>query len=132
MIEKTLPAVEKVITQEQLACYARASGDYNPLHLDSGFASTTQFGGVIAHGMLTLAFVSEMLTRAFGTTWLEGGKLKVRFKAAAYLGDRVRTWGQVVKEESGSYHRSIECKIGLSNGRGEELVSGVAVVTQKV
>ena len=36
-----------------------------PFHLDEEFARTTQFGGRIAHGMLTLAFVSEMLETAF-------------------------------------------------------------------
>ena len=129
---KTLPVVEKVITQEQLTCYARVSGDHNPLHLDPEFASSTQFGSVIAHGMLTLAFISEMLTLAFGRSWLESGRLRVRFKAPAYPGDRVRTWGEIAKEESGPDHRSIECAIGLSNSRGEELISGVAFFTQHI
>jgi 3-hydroxybutyryl-CoA dehydratase len=127
-----LPVVEKVITQEQLARYAHASGDHNPLHLDPEFASATQFGGVIAHGMLTLAFVSEMLTSAFGQSWLESGRLKVRLKAPAYPGDRVHTWGEVVKDEPGTQERSIECSVGLVNSRGQELISGVASVTQRI
>jgi 3-hydroxybutyryl-CoA dehydratase len=127
-----LPVVEKVITQEQLARYAHASGDHNPLHLDPEFASATQFGGVIAHGMLTLAFVSEMLTRAFGQIWLESGRLKVRLKAPAYPGDRVHTWGEVVKDEPGTQERFIECSVGLVNSRGQELISGVASVTQRI
>ena len=127
---KTLRPVEKVITQERLTRYAHVSGDHNLLHLDPEFASKSQFGGVIAHGMLTLAFISEMLTLAFGRSWLESGRLKVKFKAAAHLGDKVRTWGEVVKEELGPHHRSIECSIGLSNDRGEELISGVAFLTQ--
>ena len=118
--------MEKIITQEQLIRYAGVSGDHNPLHLDLKYASTTQFGGVIAHGMLTLAFISEMLTLAFGLRWLEGGRLKVRLKAPAYPGDTVRTWGEVVKEELDSRHPSIECSIGLRNSRGEELISGAA------
>jgi len=137
-----LPILEKVITQEQLARYASVSGDHNPLHLDAEFASTTQFRGIIAHGMLTLAFISEMLTLAVGQGWLESGKLKVRFKAPAYLGDRVRTWGEVTRiesvrggrdgeragqyEEPGVRHTSVEYSVGLSNSRGEELISGVA------
>ena len=125
-----MPVVEKVITQEQLAAYAHASGDHNPLHLDPEFAATSQFGGIIAHGMLTLAYVSEMLTQAFGSGWLERGKLKVRFKGAARPGDRVRTWGEVVEERSDSQHTSIECAVGLVNERGEELIKGVASFTK--
>ena len=44
----------------------RVSGDHNPLHTDPAFAATTQFGGTIAHGMLVLAYVSELMTAAFG------------------------------------------------------------------
>ena len=32
----SLPTVEKVITQAQIEKYARASGDFNPIHLDHG------------------------------------------------------------------------------------------------
>ena len=129
---KSLPVLEKIITRERITDYAHASGDHNPLHLDPEFASSTQFGGVIAHGMLTLAFISEMMTLAFGRSWLEGGKLKVRFKGAAYPGDTVRTWGNIVRDESDSESRSIECTIGLSNSRGEELITGVAAITQRI
>ncbi len=52
-----LPSVVKTITQTQLNRYAEASGDQNPLHLDAEFAASTQFGGIIAHGMLTLALL---------------------------------------------------------------------------
>ena len=126
----TLPTLEKVITQKGITDYAHASGDHNPLHLDPEFASSTRFGGIIAHGMLTLAYISEMMTLAFGRGWLEGGRLKVRFKGAAYPGDTVRTWGRVVKDESDSGSRLIECTVGLSNSRGEELITGVANITQ--
>ena len=129
---RTLPVVEKVISQDQLACYSRASGDHNPLHLDPEFAASSQFGGVIAHGMLTLAFISEMLTLAFGRNWLDGGSLKVKFKGAAYLGDRVRTWGDVVKVESGPEGLALKCSVGLSNSRGEELIAGTASLPQPV
>ena len=126
---EVLPVVEKHITSEQLTRYADASGDNNPLHLDSEFASATQFGGIIAHGMLTLAFIAEMLTIAFGRSWLEAGRLKVRFKGAAYPGDAVSTWGEIVKEEPDGQRRTVECSIGLNNSRGEELISGSAYVT---
>ena len=97
MPSSSLPMVERIITQERLVRYAEASGDYNPLHLEPEFAAGTQFGAIIAHGMLTLAFISQMLTLAFGRDWLEGGRLKVRFKAPAYLGDSVRTSGRSSK-----------------------------------
>ena len=125
-----LPTVEKVITQEQIARYAHASGDHNPLHLDPEFAATTQFGGIICHGMLTLAYIAEMLTAAFGRDWLKSGEFKAKFKGPTYPGDRVRTWGEVTKVEPVSQGSIVECSVSLSNHRGEELISGTALLTR--
>jgi len=124
--------VLRTITQTQLQEYARASGDNNPLHLDPGFAATTQFGGIIAHGMLTLAFVSELMASRFGRAWLESGTLKVRFQGPAYLSDQVEAWGQVSREEQTPYGRRVICSVGVWNRKtGQQLVRGTATVKLK-
>ena len=118
--------MSKKINQEQLNAYAKASGDDNPLHLDPEFAAATQFGGIIAHGMLTLAFVSEMMAAAHGRNWLESGGVRVRFKGAAYLGDRVEAWGNMAKERDLSHTYSV----GVRNAtNGQELITGSAGFT---
>jgi 3-hydroxybutyryl-CoA dehydratase len=127
--EGVLTSVVKTINQDQLNAYAQVSGDHNPLHLDPAFAATTQYGGIIAHGMLTLAFISEMMTGEFGTAWLENGALRVRFKGAAYLGDQVESRGRVTKEAVLAEGRQVGCAVGLSNCQtGQELISGTATV----
>ena len=127
---KTLPKVSKTIDQEQLRAYSQASGDWNSLHLDAEFAASTKFGGIIAHGMLTLAFISEMMTVAFDRAWLEAGSLRVRFKGAAYLGDRVEARGRVEKEGPHPTGNKLECAVAVVNRlSGQELVSGTAGVT---
>ena len=69
----TLPVVEKTIGTEQIARYARASGDHNPIHLDPEFAATSQFGGIVAHGMLTRpSFPSPCASPSGGTGWRAG------------------------------------------------------------
>ena len=120
-----LPAVSRTITQERLTAYAAASGDDNPLHLDEGFAAGTRFGGIIAHGMLTLAFISEMMTAHLGERWLAGGSLRARFKGAAYLGDQVETWGRAAK----SSDNLLAFNVGVRNpATGEDLIAGTASV----
>ena len=116
-----LPPVARVITPERLRAYAAAAGDDNPLHLDAAFAAATRFGGIIAHGMLTLAWLSEMMTAALGQRWLTGGALRARFKGAAYLGDRVETWG---RRAAGDGY-----VVGVRNSvTGEDLITGSAAV----
>ena len=127
--ETGLPALVKKINQGRLIDYSRASGDYNPLHLDADFAAATQFGGIIAHGMLNLAFISEMMVAAFGNSWLKSGSLRVRFRGAAYLEDELETWGRVTKEEPFSSGRRIACSVGVRNRQsGQELVGGTSTV----
>ncbi len=121
----SLSAISKSISQEKIGRYANASGDHNPLHLDPAFAATTQFGGTIAHGMLVLAYVSEMMTAAFGEAWLKGGRLKVRFRGAARPGDTVTAAGRIVRVESVRTVCEVECR----NHKGELLISGEAEVT---
>ena len=122
-LQSGLAVVSKEISQEQLNAYARASGDDNSLHLDPEFAAGTQFGGIIAHGMLTLAFISEMMAAAHGRDWLESGSLRIRFKGAAYLGDRVGAWGVLAKEQGSARTYSVGV---INSASGLELVSGTA------
>ena len=128
---KSLPVVARTITQDQLNAYAQVSGDRNPLHLDSQFAAATQFGGIIAHGMLTLAFISEMMATEFQKSWLESGALRVRFKGAAYVGDSVETSGRVEKEETQPGGSHLRCTVGVSGQNGQELVSGTATLLNR-
>jgi 3-hydroxybutyryl-CoA dehydratase len=99
-----------VITQEKIARYADASGDRNPLHTDPAFAASSQFGGTVAHGMLVLAYVSEMLTSAFGERWVTGGRMKARFRAPARPGDVVTAGGRVTSAGNGVLRCEAECR----------------------
>lgn len=119
-----LPSLVKGLTQEKIDLYAGVSGDGNPLHTDPQFAAATEFGGTIAHGMLILAYVSEMMTAAFGERWLAGGRLKVRFRGPARPGDTVTASGQVLRVENGCTVCRVECR----NQRNEALLDGEASV----
>ena len=114
-----LPALSKAITQDEILRYARVSGDGNPLHTDPEFAAATQFGGTVAHGMLVLAYLSEMLTAAFGERWVAHGRMKARFRAPARPGDTVTAAGRVIKVENGVIRGEAECR----NQAGEVLVA---------
>jgi 3-hydroxybutyryl-CoA dehydratase len=114
-----LPELTKTLTQEKIDRYARAGGDNNPLHTDPAFAAKTRFGGTIAHGMLVLAYMSEMLTAAFGEAWLSRGRMKARFRAPARPGDAVTAGGRIQSVEHGLVRCQAECR----NQDGEVLIS---------
>ncbi|MFH1142049.1 MAG: MaoC family dehydratase [Chloroflexota bacterium] len=125
---QALHEVRKTVTQDQINWYARVSGDGNLIHLDPEFAAQGPFGRIVAHGMLVLAFLSEMLTQAFGRSWLESGRLKVRFRAPVYPGEDVVAFGRITRltVEGGNCH--ILCQVGCRKADGQEVITGEASV----
>ena len=123
-----LPELRKLVTQENINLYAEASRDFNPIHIDEDFARQTPLGGTIAHGMLILAYVSQMMTVAFGRSWLTGGKLNVRFKTPARPGDTITVGGRISKIESNEGQTSIRCDVLCENRSGDSVITGEASV----
>ncbi len=103
-----LDEIVQSVDQSMINAYADASGDINPLHIDPDFAKTTFFGRTIAHGLLTLAFVSRVLSAWNWQGWAYGGDLNVSFLGPVYPGDTVRVSGEIdsiEKREDAVYAR---------------------------
>ena len=126
-----LPGLQKTIQQAKINLYAEASRDFNPIHTDESFARKTPLGGTIAHGMLILAYISQMMTAAFGENWLTGGKLNVRFKAPARPGDVITVSGRITRVEPDEGCTMCRCEVLCENQEGEAVISGDAKVTVK-
>jgi len=123
-----LPRLQKSVIQENINRYAEAARDFNPIHIDEEFAKKTLAGGTIAHGMLVLAYVSQMMTDAFGLDWACGGKMDIRFKAPARPGDTLTISGQVVRIDSDDGQKTVRCDITCANQNDEAVVIGNAEV----
>jgi acyl dehydratase len=75
-------------TPEQIAAYARASGDMNPIHLDDTFARSVGLPGLIAHGMLQMGILATVAADVAGSpTRLR--RLSCRFAGVVESGDTV-------------------------------------------
>ncbi len=83
--------------KEQIAAYAEASGDHNPIHLDDDFARTVGLPGVIAHGMLQMGFMATVAAQeAGGPDRLR--RLYCRFAGMVVPGDTVSFTAQPAGE----------------------------------
>jgi acyl dehydratase len=119
-----LPTLTKRVTVEQIRAYADASGDRNPIHLDEAFARSVGLPGVIAHGMLTMAFANQMVT-----DWLDDRsrltRLTGRFTGMVVPGDELICSGTVVKKDPAT--RRLTINLLVTNQRGEKVMTkGVA------
>ncbi len=115
-----LTPVIRLITQEMVNSYAEVSGDHNPLHVDKEFAEKSIFGSTIAHGMLILALVSEMMYAGFSKEWATSGGLKIRFKRPTFPGDTVTAIGELLSETNNASTFAVSCV----NQKGEVLLEG--------
>ena len=131
VVGRELGPLVRTATQERIDQYAAASGDYNPLHVDPAFAAQSPFGGTVAHGMLLLAYLSTLLTQAFGRAWLQTGALRVRFRNPAPAGTTVTARGRVERLEEDHGVQYAVCAVRLENAAGAALISGEARVDVK-
>ena len=121
---QALPSLSKQVTVEQIRQYAEASGDRNPIHLDESFARSAGLPGVIAHGMLTMAFANQMVTDWLGDRSLLK-RLQGRFAGMVVPGDDVTCSGSVASKDDAA--RRILINLVVTNQRGEKVFNkGVA------
>jgi 3-hydroxybutyryl-CoA dehydratase len=79
----------KTITEADIVLFAGVSGDNNALHVNEEFASTTRFGGRIAHGFLTASVISAAVANHLpgpGTIYLSQ---QLNFRAPVRPGQTV-------------------------------------------
>ena len=126
----TLPS--KHVTQEMIYKYADAAEDHNPLHVDPEFAKTTRYGGTIAHGMLSVAFIQELMVRTFGKDWLKSGDIEVSFMAPVFPGDEITAEAKVMTiapVDGEDDKMQVRMQVLCRNGKQEKVIKGQAKVT---
>jgi acyl dehydratase len=119
--------VKGPVTKEKIKDYAEAAGDPNPMHYDEDFAKMAGFQTVIAHGLMTMAFVSEMLTNWL-PSYTQLKRLKTRFTKVVYPGNILTCKGKVTQKyvkEDGNY---VELDVWADNQDGETVAKGTATV----
>jgi acyl dehydratase len=75
------------VTREQIARYAGAIGDFNPVHIDDEFARAAGLPSVIAHGPLVVALALDAVVGQVGAGALHSAR--ARLSAPVFPGDEL-------------------------------------------
>jgi len=115
----------KTVTEQDVADFARVSGDYNPLHMDESYARTTAFGGRIAHGALTASYISAILGNDLPGPGAIFTEMSMSFKRPVRIGDEVTATAEVVEmiERGRRVTLAVRCEVA-----GKVVVKGEAKV----
>jgi len=108
-------------TREQIAAYAEASGDRNPIHLDDDFARSVGLPGLIAHGMLQMGIAATVAAEAAGGP----DRLRrvfVRFAGMVLPGDTVTFRAEPVGEG--------KLELSAVNQKGESVLTKAIAESQ--
>ena len=123
-IGQELPPLQKEITFEDIRLFSMWSN--RNIHTDWEVAKKGGLPAPIAQGLMSHAYLCEMLTRFFGRNWLQGGKLSIKFIRYTLPGDVITAKGVITeKTEEGSALR-FNCDVWCESLSGEKPVVGSA------
>ena len=118
----TLPPLSRLT----LALYCGASGDHNPIHVDSDFARSAGMPDVFAHGMLSMAWLARVLTH-----WVPQSAIRdysVRFAAITQVAETITCAGVVTEKFEVDGERRVRLSLTTANAEGQVKLAGDAVV----
>jgi len=122
-----IPAMTKpAISHLQLALYAGAGADHNPIHVDEEAAKAGGLPGIIAHGMLPLGFLGQLLTQWVPQRQLRS--LSARFIIMAFPGDVITCSGKITGKREAAGEKLVDLEIAAQNQAGETIQLGKATV----
>ncbi|MDR2297081.1 MAG: MaoC family dehydratase [Comamonas sp.] len=113
------------INRTTLALFAGASGDHNPIHIDTDFARKAGMPDVFAHGMLGMAWLGRLLTG-----WAPQSRLRrfdVRFQGITHLANAISCTGRIVEKRDAD--RSVRIEVQSSNQHGQTKIAGDAWIS---
>ena len=114
------------ITRPTLALYCGGSGDHNPIHVDSDFAKKSGMPDVFAHGMLSMAYLGQLLTN-----WVDQSQLReygVRFTSITPVNETVTCKGKVVEKMEIDGEPCVKLELTTEIDDGTKTLMGDAIV----
>ena len=113
----------KTFTEEDVQRFIEITGDVNPLHVDKEFASKTQFGRRVLHGMLTASILSTMVGMVLPGTGAIYRSQTIKFLRPVHVGDTVTAHFMI--REVDRVKRRLTIDSWIENEAGERVLEGV-------
>ena len=114
------------ITEPMLNDFAKLSGDYNPLHMNEEYASSTSFKNRVCSGMLLATFFSRLVGMYLPGKHALHISQSLNFVNPCFLGEKITVEGEVIDKSIAT--KIIKLKTTITNESGKRIIDGQAQV----
>ena len=114
------------ISRASLALYAGASGDHNPIHIDTDYANQIGYPDVIVHGMLIMGYLGRILTDNINHYKIL--EYDVRFISVTNIGDQLTCNGIVKAIREIDDKKEMELDLIVKNQFNDIKLNGYSLV----
>lgn len=119
-----LPSLEKELTQRHIDAYSGVRT--RSIHTDEAWARRKGFRTTLAQGMMSTAYVSEMMTLFLGAGFVRGGTMSMAFVQPVYAGDRLTVRGVVKELRADGAATRVIVDVWCENQHGQKTAVGTA------
>jgi acyl dehydratase len=130
----SLPPLRKVMSQDEMTAFEVCSTGMMEaravtanIHTDPEMARAAGLGSPIASGMMTTAYLNQLLRQSFGDAWSKSGHLSIAFIGSLRSGDEAIAHA-VVKGRSEDGTR-LQLEVWCENQQGDKVTVGSADVS---
>jgi phosphate acetyltransferase len=117
--------IERTLTRDDIALFSKASGDFNPTHVDDEFARSKGAEGVTAHSLWSTSLVSSLLGNVLPGPGTIYQKQDMAFQRPVVIGDTV-TARIKAREKRDNNVVLFDCEV--VNQKNEPVMTGLAEV----
>ncbi len=123
-IGQELPRLVKEMSQRRIDAYSGVRP--RSIHTDDAWAREKGFRAPLAQGMMSTAYISEMMTQLLGAGFVKGGRMSIAFIKPVYAGDRLTVHGVVKEKRPESGGTRVVVEVWCENQHGERTAVGSA------
>jgi hypothetical protein len=118
-----LEPVEKTIDERRCWMFSGPEKNY---HTDREQAQKLGFPDIVVQGMMSTCFISQVMQRAFGMGWIEGGKMSVKLINVLWVDENVTTHGKIREEHPEGTRTRVHCDVWCEKDDGTRITLGTA------
>jgi 3-hydroxybutyryl-CoA dehydratase len=123
-VGQALPPLAKDVSQRRIDVYSGVKP--HSIHSDEAWARQKGFRACLAQGMMSTAYVAQLMVKLLGPDFARGGTMSMAFVKPVYAGDRLTVHGIIKDKQPDQGATRVVVEVWVENQHGEKTAVGHA------